>query len=150
MLTIETDEPPHTQACACCRGTTTSLTRFVYEDGAALAIYYAAFADEHPEREIKVAVGIGDWGEASTPADRRAFALVLRMTEEQYEVTVVDAIDSPWKDVKVIGRMLDREEALADPRIKEVFHITDHMVEDDPEIKSYLNKEPPLISDLEN
>ena len=150
MLTIETDEPPHTNACACCGGNTTSLTRFVYEDGAAFAIYYAAFADAHPEREIQLAVGIGDWGEASTPRDRRAFALVLRGTDEQYEVTVVDAAESPWKDVGIIGRMLNRAEALADPRITDVFHITDHMVEDDPEIRSYLNREPPLISDAEN
>jgi hypothetical protein len=46
--------------------------------------------------------------------------------------------------------MLDREEALAHPRIKDVFHITDHMVEDDPIIRTYLNAGPPYVSDAEN
>lgn len=50
---------------------------------------------------------------------------------------IVNADESPWCDAKVIGKMLDRDEALIHPWIKDVFHITDHMVTDDPEIKTY-------------
>jgi hypothetical protein len=49
---------------------------------------------------------------------------------------VIDASESPWKNAKVIGRILDRVEALAHPLIDEVFHITDHMVEDDALLRS--------------
>jgi hypothetical protein len=40
MLTIEF-EKPHQSVCECCGGTTTSLTRFVYRDDDAFAVYYA-------------------------------------------------------------------------------------------------------------
>ena len=149
MLTIEIDEPPATTQCECCGGTTTRLTRFVYKDGDAFAIYYAMFSDNHPEREMKIAVGVGEWGEGTAPEDRRAFALVMRSTDDAYQVTVVDADESPWRSAGIIGRMLDRDEALADPWIEEVFHITDHMTEDDPAIKSYF-EDAPLVSSEDN
>jgi len=33
--------------------------------------------------------------------------------------------------------MLNRDEALKHPWIEEVFHISDHILEDDPEVKAY-------------
>jgi hypothetical protein len=147
MLSIEIDEPPRSQLCECCGGTTVSVTRFVYQDGDAYAVYYAAYGAEHPEREVKIAVGMGEWGEETTPEERRAFALVLRATDSEYQVMVVDAAESPWKETEILGRMLNRDEALKHPWIKDVFHLTDHIVEDDPLIKSYLESEPPCLSE---
>lgn len=146
MLIIETDEPPRTELCQCCGGTTTWLTRFVYSDDDAFAVYYAAFSDEHLEREITIAIGIGEWGDESTADDRRSFALVMRETETELAVTVTDAEESPWRNSEIIGRMLDRDEALAHPLISDVFHITDHMVTDDPEIRAYFERQPPSDS----
>jgi len=37
--------------------------------------------------------------------------------------------------------MLNRAEALAHPRIQEVFHVTDHMVLEDPDLKEHLEKQ---------
>jgi hypothetical protein len=54
---------------------------------------------------------------------------------------VTDAGTSPWKNAKVIGSMLSREAALAHPRIKDVFHITDHIVKDDAVLKAFLEKQ---------
>jgi hypothetical protein len=136
VITIEFEEPT-TEKCDCCGGVTTRLTRFVYKDGDAFAVYYAMFSDKHPDREIKVAIGMGEWGEGSTPDERKAFAVKIRDGGTQYEVMVVDADESPWQDAEILGRMLDREEALEHPWIEEVFHITDHLVEDDAEIKAY-------------
>jgi hypothetical protein len=136
LITIDFEEPVK-KACDCCGGITTRLTRFVYKDGDAFAVYYAMFSDSHPEREIKVAIGMGEWGEGSSPEDRRAFALKIRDGGTQYETMVVDAEESPWQGVEVIGCMLNRDEALGHVWIDEVFHITDHIVTDDPEIKAY-------------
>ena len=147
MLIIETDEPPRVELCQCCGGTTTWLTRFVYSDGDAFAVYYAAFSDEHPEREIKIAVGIGEWGDEATPDERRSFALLMRETDTEFAVTVTDAAESPWRGSEIIGPMLDRKEALAHPRISDVFHITDHMITDDPEIRAYFERQPPASSE---
>jgi hypothetical protein len=140
MLIIE-GATPKKEVCDCCGGMTTRLVRFVYQDDEPFAVYFAEFVAEHPEREVQAVVGLGDWGDDSKPEHRRAFALVLREHEAQYEVMIVNAAESPWQDVEIFGRMLDREEALAHPWIEDVFHITDHMVTDDPEIKAFFEGE---------
>ena len=42
---------------------------------------------------------------------------------------------------RLIGRKLSREEALEHPWLKDVFHITDYMTDDDPEIKAFFADE---------
>ncbi|QVW70494.1 MULTISPECIES: hypothetical protein [Myxococcus] len=138
MLTFEF-EPPDTFQCDCCGGTTTLLTRFICRDRDAYAVYYAQYSDSHPERVVSLAVGIGEWGEGSSESQRVAFALVLRQDAENWMVTVKDSAESPWKEASGLGRMLDREEALAHPWLTEVFHITDHVVKEDSEVLRYFN-----------
>ena len=113
------------------------LTRFILRDGEAYAVYYAKYSDNHPERIGQVALSIGKWWEGTAPDDRTAFA--LRSGPEDYEVMVCDSATSSWKDVDILGTMLDRQEALTHPLIQEVFHITNHMFEEDAPFKSYLD-----------
>jgi hypothetical protein len=138
MLRIEFSKPKQS-VCECCEGKTTRLTRFVYRDENAYAVYYAAFADNHPERVVDVVVSLGEWGEGATPDQRRAFSMKIRSTDTQYDVMVTNADECSWRDAKVIGRILDREEALADPWLKDAFHITDHIVAEDNPVKEYLD-----------
>ncbi len=139
MIKIEVEDPIK-EVCDCCGGITTRLTRFVYKNGDAYAVYYAAFSDNHNDHEIKAAIGMGDWGEEASPEDRKAFAIIIKDGGNQYEVMLLDADESPWQDTEILGRMLNREEALSHPWKEEVFHITDHMLEDDPEIKGYFER----------
>ena len=139
MLTIEFEPPQESEPCECCGGRTTALTRFVYRDGDAHSIYYARFSNNHPERVVLATVSIGEWGENSTPEQRVAFALKLNSSDGEYQVGLLDAQDSPWRDARVIGRTLNRDEALKHPLVKEAFHVTDHMVVDDLPIHEYLN-----------
>ena len=138
-IRIEFEPPRESGPCECCGGTTTSLTRFVYKDGDAHAIYYARFSNSHPDRLVKATVSIGEWGEGSNSARRVAFALELRAGPANYEVRVCDAATSPWAETVLLGPMLDREPALAHPLIDEVFHITDHAVLEDQPLKTYLD-----------
>ena len=124
--------------CADCGGTTRTFTRFVYMDGNPYAIYFARFSDNHPESEVALAIGLGEFGEGSDPTQRVSFGLVMRVASSRYEVMVVDQDRSPWPNQRVLGPMLNRDEALGHPRIKEVFHITDHVATDDPEVRAYL------------
>jgi hypothetical protein len=140
MLTFEYEPSKKSEPCECCGGITTTLTRFVYQDGDAWAIYYARFSDKHRDRGVSALVSIGEWADGSNPAERTAFALALSADSSEHKVRVIDASESPWKNAKVIGRILDRVEALAHPLIDEVFHITDHMVEDDAPVKEFLEQ----------
>lgn len=135
-------EPATISTCECCEAVTTRLTRFVYEDDDAYAIYYVCLSDNHPN-DVKVAVSVGVWWEGGTPADRTAFALRLWQDEKQFSVTVEDASASPWRSVQLIGRMLNRSEALEHPRLRDVFHLTDHMFAEDPEIKAFFARANP-------
>ncbi len=136
MIEIEFEEPKR-EVCTCCGGVTTRLTRFVYKDGDAFAVYYGIFSDNHAAREVTVAVSLGEWGEGSSPEQRVAFPMIIRSTESEYEVSVTDANESPWKDVEIIGRMLNRNEALAHQWRDDAFHISDHIVTEDRPIIEY-------------
>ncbi|MEQ1639027.1 MAG: hypothetical protein ABL903_20385 [Methylococcales bacterium] len=139
MLSIEFEPPNQSEPCECCGGLTTSLTRFVYNDGDAYAVYYAKFSNNHPERVVVATISLGEWGEGSTPDQRVAFALELRVSETEFQVGLIDAQFSPWQNAKTIGRTLNRDEALTHPQVKEAFYVTDHMVTDDALIREYLN-----------
>ena len=134
MFEIELTEPKYSP-CQCCSGRMTNLTKFVTKDGDAFAIYHATIAEQHPELGAYLAIGIDeDWSKPESPT-RVAFACWLSMTENEFRVSVTDRAESPWSKSKVLGRMLDRDEALANPLIDEVYHLTDHIVEQDPVIR---------------
>jgi hypothetical protein len=110
----------------------------VSEDGNAYAVYYACFGVTHPSRIVRVLISVGEWGDDAGPWDRVAFPLEIRVNGDRFGVGLVDAADSPWKDVQIMGRLLDRSEALEHERVKDVFHITDHIVTDDALLRDYL------------
>ena len=137
MLTVEpgASEPP--VRCDDCGGNTTTLTGYVHKDGDAFAVYFARLSADHPERAVQALVGIGDRGEGTSEVERRAFALEMRKGPDGVGVQVVEGSESPWQRQKVLGRFLSREEALRDPALHDVFHITDHMFTDDPTIREH-------------
>ena len=51
----------------------------------------------------------------------------------------MDKEESPWKDPEYLGQILDRKEALIHPWLKDVFHITDHIVAEDKIIIDYFS-----------
>lgn len=124
-----------------------SLTRFVYKDGDAFAIYYACFSSSHPERIVDAVVSIGDWGIDTEPVNRCAFAVRIRSGTESYEVMLTDAGSCRWSDVDLLGRKLSRDEARAHHWVDDVFHITDHMCADDAQVKS--SSTSPVVSRTE-
>jgi hypothetical protein len=143
MIEIEFEEPI-IERCECCGEETVRLTRFVYQDDDAFAVYYAKFTRGHNKKVVYGLSGLGEWGEGGEPADRLAFPFRIWSSGEYYQVGLVDQEQSPWSDVTYLGRILDREEALTHPWVKDVFHITDHMVVDDKSIIEYFEQEQQL------
>lgn len=136
MLTIEFEAPTES-TCECCGNVTVRLTRFVYRNGDAYAVYYAQWTAAHGEKRLSGLISLGKWGEDGAPEQRLAFPFQISTDAENFKVGLVNAADSPWNHVTFLGRILNREEALKHEWIAEVFHITDHMVTDDPEITKY-------------
>lgn len=137
MLRFEFDEPSRS-TCQCCGQATTRLTRFVYKNDDAFAVYYAQFTEGHPEKRLSGIIGLGEWGDEEAGSEARlAFPFQIWMDGDNFQVGLVNAADSSWSHVTFLGQILDRSEALTHPWIKEIFHITDHMVMEDKEIVSY-------------
>ena len=131
-------EPATQSTCACCGDITTHLVRFVSRDEAAFAVYFADFSEGHDF--VSVLVGLGEWSEESTPVDRVAFALRIWTAENSYQVGLVDAVDTMYA-TSYLGRILDRDEALAHPLKSEVFALSDHIVACDEPVIAFLNRE---------
>jgi hypothetical protein len=136
-LEIELSPPNLYGPCECCGGTSVRLTRFVHRDGDAHAVYYAAYANNHPEHELHMLVSIGEWGEGSEPSQRDAFFCRLRATDDAYELMLEDAATSPWSDAEIVGKLLSQDEARAHQRKTEVFEIADEAVMSDPQVKGF-------------
>ncbi len=66
---IELCEPSMSH-CDCCGSLTVRLTRFVYRNGDACAIYYAAYSNNHPDNELAILVSLGEWGTCSISINR--------------------------------------------------------------------------------
>ena len=74
MLEFEFEQP-ETSVCDCCGKTTTRLIRWVIQDDEALAMYYAAFSNGHPERGVIGIISFGEWwAEGYIPKSRVAIA----------------------------------------------------------------------------
>lgn len=143
MLRIEFEQPEKS-VCECCGSTTTRLTRFVYRDNDAHAVYYAMFTSRHPEKVLRGLISLGEWGDDEVgPEARLAFPFEIRTTDDKFQVGMVDALASPWSHVTFLGRILNRDEALKHEWISEVFHITDQMVTEDQEVVRYFDNSAP-------
>jgi len=138
MIKIEFEKPNIT-TCECCGGKTVRLTRFVYQDDDAFAVYYILFTDGHEDKVVEGLIGLGEWGEEGEAEDRTAFAFRIWTIDDEYQVGLMDANESPWSDVNFLGSILDREDALKHAWIKDVFHITDHIVLEDEDVIDYFN-----------
>jgi hypothetical protein len=63
------------------------------------------------------------------------------LEDVNYKVGITNAAESPWADVEIIGKKLNRDEALGHEWISEVFHVTDHMTAEDEEIRTFFGDE---------
>lgn len=136
---IELSEPTSSR-CECCGGLTVRLTRFVYRDGDAFAVYYACWSNNHPDAELALLVSLGPWGEGSDPAHRAAFSCLVRATDEAYEVMLGDAANSAWAQSRIMGQMLSREQALAHPLKATAFEVLDQAFGSDPFLDGFLQR----------
>ena len=145
MIEIELTEPKNL-ICECCGGKIVSLTRFVYKDGNAFAIYHATFAENHSERGVLGVISLGDWESNEVSPNRVGFPFRLWEVEENFNVGIMNRNECPWNDSNIIGRILDREEALAHSWIDEVYHITDHITKNDTEIVNFFKLDSSTIN----
>lgn len=132
MLSIERGDETGGR-CGCCGKVSHTVRGFVSNEAGAYGVYFAGFTERHPEGTLLIS--LGDWSESSTPADRQA--VLLRVRGKEMQMMVGDPGDCPWDDVEVLGRIVPREEALKHPRIKDYYHVADHVIAEDDRFTRY-------------
>lgn len=138
ILKVEVGDNRKSSRCHCCGLESNVGHGFVYKNGDAYAVYYAAWSAEHPERQVSLALAIGEWGDDSSAADRTCFGLEAREGEDEILFRVIEPRESPWSRTDLLGEMLSRESALTDPLLKEAFVVAEHVVRSHPAISEYL------------
>lgn len=131
---------PSLSSCDCCGGTTVRLTRFVYRDEDAFAVYYAAYSNNHPGDGVAMLISLGEWGGDSEPSQRCAFYCRVRPTDDAYEVMLGDAGASPWAATEIVGRKLSRDEALSHRWKSIAFGVLDEAFVLDASLRGFLQR----------
>jgi hypothetical protein len=128
VIRIEPDERVKQDRCARCGGTMSLVLGFIYEDDVPHGIYYIDWCEgDHDVRAGFFIISRGDYrDETSSGKDRLAFAIEARCSG-------MALADTPIRDrPDFLGRFVPRDEALAMPSIRELWHIADHICAEDP------------------
>ena len=135
---IEVGENESSSTCDCCGENSCVGRGFVYKNDDAHAVYYVGWSDSHFEKQVSIALAIGEWDDDSTKNDRTCFGLVVFEDEDQFLFRVVEPCESPWSDIDFLGPMLSREKSLTSPLLKEVFEIAENILHNHVALRDYL------------
>jgi hypothetical protein len=138
-LQLELGEFGEAGRCACCNATSRTVHGFVYRDGDAYAVYYGGWSDGHPERGVSLAIAVGEWTEGTSPADRVSIGMIAMPTPSSVNFGVLNPTESPWGDTPLLGKMLERAQALTHPALKAVMHVAEHVVLEDTRVRRFLD-----------
>jgi len=129
VIRIEPEDPVKDSPCLTCGGTNRLLHGYVYDDEDAHGIYFLEWCDgEHPAKAAFLTIGLGEFGEGSSAADRKSVCI-------QWHGEGMGLTDEPARDRPgLLGAFVPREAALAMPHIDQVWHVADHVVLNDPRV----------------
>ncbi len=138
-ITVETVEQVTMDTCAHCGGEMQHVFGNLYADGEGMAIYHATLFTGHSDRAVQLAIAVRGLAEETSGEDKLSLTLLVKPTETEFQMQVLDADYSPWQNPEVFGRALTREEALASRFIGKFFHFADHIVMEDSRVNTYLD-----------
>ncbi len=124
--------------CPCCGREALSGHGFVYEDERPFAIYFATLHDAENQNGVALGIGIGEWNEDGSRRSCTAFGIDVVSTESEFRMRVVEPAESPWRNTKVLGPLIAREQALVHPLKAKIFEIADHIVMNAAKIVAHL------------
>ncbi len=126
---FDEDPVPRSITCPDCGETHEGMTGFVLDHGDAYAFYYA---DWYPHQsQMIVELGLGRFHDPDDYGDNVLFG--IRYGHVDGEPDAVASLRTPTHGAGVMGaRPLTREEALVHPRLKDLWDVSDWLIENDP------------------
>ncbi|WP_417687353.1 hypothetical protein [Roseibium sp.] len=138
-FTIELGSDP-SGGCPCCDPAACFPQGYVSRNGIPHAIYFADW-QFGAEGFVELLVSTGEWGRDSGPEDRQAAAFRGRLTGPKAIWTPIEATDSLWCDVAMIGHLLSLRDTKQDADTRalvEFIESADHRII--PALKSVSEK----------
>ncbi len=137
-LTLELAGTSIVEACPDCGHNTMNVWGYVYRGGVPHAVYFIRWTEGHLDRGAQMLVSVGTWGAGTTAACRRSVGLECRVDENGPACMIIDATQTPWGDVEMLGAKLSRTDVIGTALSKDVFNIFDCLIEDDPRFHRFL------------
>jgi hypothetical protein len=127
-----------TQECLACAVSFTIVRGSVFDEGEPIGLYMIALHGHDPSGKVaRLAIALMD--RSAIPPHPYAAAMVVRASGEQYTFSLENWSESPWKDEKYLGEMLDRSAVLESTHNGLFFHMAEHLVSDLSEVGEYLS-----------
>lgn len=92
----------------------------------------------HEETSARISISIGGWGDKEGTEERTWVFIEVRPTTDSCEMMVRDLEESIYFGKDLLGRGMGRQEALKSSLLDDFFSVADHIVANDPAVKSYL------------
>ncbi|HEY3080287.1 MAG TPA: hypothetical protein VGM69_10305 [Chloroflexota bacterium] len=137
MIRLEIADRVDRLVCEECGGTYQRVYGTVYDDGRRAALYSADLHEEAHDGRVLLVIG-ADGPDKTDGRPGQAVVIGVWSTESEFQMMIQDRSAFPHEDGLALGRILDREEALRSPAKDELFHIADHIVQDDPRVRDHL------------
>jgi hypothetical protein len=126
-LRIEPGEGADPGICPVCAGRTWAAHGFIFDGPDPRGLYYLDWCDgEHEVRNVYVTLSLGDFGDDSSPGDRRAFGLY-------WTAAGMTLAETPGRDrPELFGRFVPRYEAEEHYELGELRIVADRIGTQDP------------------
>ncbi|WP_052442896.1 hypothetical protein [Streptacidiphilus neutrinimicus] len=124
--------------CGCCRTQADRTWAYLDRDGEPCAVFFASCYHHQGSPEIYFDVILGTWG-TDDQSDHVTFGARYGAVQGQREPAcslVTGGAVAP--DSAIYGTKLDREGALAHPRLAEFWQIVDFLIEHDPVVSDFI------------
>ena len=135
MIRLELAERVDRLVCQRCGGAYQRVYGTVYDDGRRAALYSADLHEQAHDGRVLLMIGRvagdGDW-------PGQTIVIGVWSTESEFQMMIQDGSWLPQPGGQPLGRVLDRDEALRSPSKDELFHIADHIIQDDPRVRTHL------------
>lgn len=122
------------QTCSGCASEFAAVRGSVFDSGRPIGLYLIALHGHTQGGKLAhlALAFMNEYGDSPEAA-----ALCVEATSTDFNYTVVDWSESPWKTETYLGAMLDRHAVLGGPLQDVIFHVAAHVISDVPEVREY-------------
>jgi hypothetical protein len=123
--------------CPCCGRTSTTVHGYLWDSTGATTVYFAGYTSGHPDLRMNLLLSVGEWGEGTTPDQRRAIPMQYLAEDGHQQFCFPPVESSPWYGHEILGPMVDPATISAEEKLN-YENLIGVALAKDPRIAEYL------------